>query len=205
MGAPMPITRLVDILPRSLRRFADEESGVSAVEFAVLLPLMLTLYLGGVEVTQAVSADRKVTLIAHAVADLTAQASGVATADMQNIMTAGSAIAWPYNTANLTMVVSSVLIDANGNATVDWSYASAGATKRSGNVTTSIPAPLVTACKTAPQPCSLVWGEATYTYRPQVGYVITGPLPFGDQIFMRPRLSNCVAWRPNPPAPACQG
>ena len=60
-----------------LRGFAADQNGVSAVEFAILLPLMLTLYLGGVEISQAVSADRKTTLVAHTVGDLTAQAANV--------------------------------------------------------------------------------------------------------------------------------
>lgn len=206
MGAPMPIARLLDLLPQSLRRFGHKENGVSAVEFAILLPVMLTLYLGGVEVTQAVSADRKVTLIVHSIADLTARTTNVSLTDVQNILAAGTAIASPYNTNNLTMVVSSVLIDATGKATIDWSVPSTStATARSGDVTGSIPPPLVAACKTAPQPCSLIWGEATYTYRPQIGYVITGTLPLGDQIFMRPRQVNCVPYRPNPTGTACPG
>src|SRR5262249_34725949 len=60
-------------LSRKLRRFARDKRGISAVEFAMLLPLMVTLYLGGVEVSQAVAIDRKVTLIARTVADLVAQ------------------------------------------------------------------------------------------------------------------------------------
>ena len=52
---------------------AHDERGVSAVEFALLLPLMVTLYLGGVEVSQGLTIDRKVTLVARTVADLAAQ------------------------------------------------------------------------------------------------------------------------------------
>ena len=36
-------------------RLASDQRGVSAVEFAMLLPLMLSLYLGGVEVSQGVA------------------------------------------------------------------------------------------------------------------------------------------------------
>ena len=60
-------------------RLARDQEGVSAVEFAMLLPLMLTLYLGGVEVSQGISIDRKVTLTARTVADLVAQVSSIDT------------------------------------------------------------------------------------------------------------------------------
>jgi len=58
---------------RSLRRFLADKRGVSAIEFAMLLPLMVTLYLGGAEVSQAIAIDRKMTLVARTLADLTSQ------------------------------------------------------------------------------------------------------------------------------------
>ena len=36
-----------------LRRFAHDRDGGSAVEFAIVLPFMLTLYIGGVELGKA--------------------------------------------------------------------------------------------------------------------------------------------------------
>ena len=52
-----------------LDRFAAERRGLAAVEFAMLLPMMMTLFLGSVEVTTGVAIQRKVTLTAHALAD----------------------------------------------------------------------------------------------------------------------------------------
>jgi Flp pilus assembly protein TadG len=60
-----------------MRRLLRDKRGISAVEFAMLLPLMVTLYLGGVEVSQAVAVDRKVTLVARSLGDLVAQATNV--------------------------------------------------------------------------------------------------------------------------------
>ena len=40
---------------------------------------------------------------------------------------------------------------------------------------------------------SLIWGEASYVYKPPIGYVVTGMLNLSDQIYMRPRLANSVA------------
>jgi Flp pilus assembly protein TadG len=174
------------VMPAPLRRFAADQRGVSAVEFAILLPLMLTLYLGGVEVSQAVSADRKTTLVAHTVGDLTAQASNVTTADMTNVLNASSAVAYPFPAANLRVTVSSVCINSTGTvATIAWSRTLNG-TARTGTVTSLIPSALMVAST------SLVWGEASYAYRPTIGWTITGTLNLGDKFFLRPRLSNSV-------------
>jgi Flp pilus assembly protein TadG len=174
------------LVPAPLRRFARDQRGVSAVEFAILLPLMLTMYLGGVEVSQAVSADRKTTLVAHTIGDLVAQASNVTTADVTNVLNAGAAVAYPFSSSNLTETVTAVCINAAGTqATVLWSRTLNG-TARTGTVTSSIPSSLMVAST------SLIWGEATYAYRPTIGWTITGTLTLRDKFFLRPRLSNSV-------------
>ena len=68
--------------------FSATTRGVSAVEFAMLLPLMITLYLGGVEISQGVAIDRKVTLTTRTVADLASQVSSINNADMTNMLNA---------------------------------------------------------------------------------------------------------------------
>ena len=49
-------------ITRGLARFGKARGGLAAVEFAMLLPIMMTLYLGCVEITTAVATQRKVTL-----------------------------------------------------------------------------------------------------------------------------------------------
>ena len=61
------ISFFIGSIEQRIRRLIGDERGVSAVEFAMLLPLMLTLYLGAVEVSQGIGADRKVTLTARTV------------------------------------------------------------------------------------------------------------------------------------------
>jgi Flp pilus assembly protein TadG len=173
---------------RRLGRFAADQDGVSAVEFALLLPLMITLYLGGVEITQAVSADRKTTLVTHTVGDLITQASCITTTDMNNIFDAAKAVVYPYNAGSLKVVATRVDVDANGKATVVWSNPYNGGTVRSGDVSALIPAALKTPNS------SVIWTEASYSYRPTIGYVITGSLTLSDKIFLRPRLSSVVKY-----------
>jgi len=170
---------------RTVRRLSRDERGISAVEFAMLLPLMVTLYLGGVEVSQAVAVDRKVTLVARTLGDLVAQATNVTTSDMSNILAASTAIVVPYADSKLAITVSSVKIDSAGIAKIAWSDAK-NSTARAVGTTVTLPTALNTANTT------LIWAEAQYSYTPTIGYVITGTMNLKDQIYMRPRLSDCV-------------
>ena len=170
---------------RRLSDFANDRRGVSAVEFAMLLPLMLTLYLGGVELSQGISIDRKVTLTARTVADLVSQVSSIDTAGVNAALGAATAIMAPYPDSSAKVTVSVVDIDANGNAKIKWSNSKNGTARAVGS-SVSIPTALRTPSS------SLVWGEASYNYKPSIGYVVTGNMNLADQIFMRPRLSETI-------------
>ncbi len=175
-------------LTRLSRKFASlrrDQKGVSAVEFAMMLPLMVTLYLGAVEVSQAVAIHRKVTLTARTVADLASQVTSINNADMTNMLTAASAVVAPFPSGELKVTVSAVTIDANGIARVAWSDTLNG-TARAVNSTVSLPSAV-----NIPN-SQLIWSEVRYNYLPTVGYVVTGALNLFDQIYMRPRLSESV-------------
>ena len=64
-------------LSQRLACFAQDRRGTSAVEFAMLLPLLLTLYLGTFEISQGIGINRKVTLTTRTVADLASQVSSI--------------------------------------------------------------------------------------------------------------------------------
>jgi len=185
----MTFALLVARTRRPIRRFLRDKRGISAVEFAMLLPLMITLYLGGVEVSQAVAVDRKVTLISRSLGDLVAQVTTVTNADMTNILAATAAIVVPYVDANLRITVSSVVIDAQGIAKIAWSDTKNGTARAVGS-TVTLPPALNTAST------SLIWAESQYAYKPVIGYVITGTMTLKDQIYMRPRLSDTVTRTP---------
>jgi Flp pilus assembly protein TadG len=172
-------------LSRKVASLRRDQKGVSAVEFAMMLPLMVTLYLGAVEVSQAVAIHRKVTLTARTVADLASQVTSINNADMTNMLTAASAVVAPFPSGELKVTVSAVTIDANGIARVAWSDTLNG-TARAVNSTVSLPSAV-----NIPN-SQLIWSEVRYNYLPTVGYVVTGALNLFDQIYMRPRLSESV-------------
>src|SRR6266852_5983771 len=172
-------------LSHYLVRLGRDQRGVAAVEFAMLLPLMITLYLGSVEVSQGIGIDRKVTLTTRTVADLASQVSSINNADMTNLLTASAAVIAPYDSTKLKVTVSAVTIDANGAAKVAWSD-TLGGTARAVGSTVTLPSAINVPNST------LIWSEVAYSYTPAIGHVITGTLNLSDQIYMRPRLSDTV-------------
>jgi len=174
------MSAMVHRMPQALRRYARDQRGVSAVEFALLAPLMIGLYLGCAEISDGVAADRKVSLIAATLANLSSQVSTITTSEMTNILDASTAIVAPYTASKLKMSVTCLNIDANGQATVKWSVTRNG-TVKSGVM--AIPAAL------AVPNSQLVYAEASYAYTPTVGYTITGTLTLSDQMYMAPRIT----------------
>jgi len=173
-------------LTRRFAQFVDDCRGVSAVEFAVLMPVMMTLLLGSVEATQEIATSRKVTITTHALADLSSQFTAITNADMSNILSAASAIIAPYNVAGLQAVVSELSVNAQGQASVVWSDTLNGTARTVGTIV-SIPASL------AVPNSYLVFAEVQYAYNPTYGYAVTGTLTLQDQIYMRPRQSTSIA------------
>jgi Flp pilus assembly protein TadG len=171
---------------RLTRRFTRDPRAVAAIEFAMLLPLMVTLYLGTVEVSQGVSIDRKVTLTTRTVADLVTQSASVNNAAMTNILDSSAKILTPYPTTELRVTVSAVNIAADKKATIAWSDTRNGVARPVGQQVT-LPSDALAVPNT-----TLIWSEVSYLYKPTIGYVITGPVNLSDQIYMRPRLSDTV-------------
>ncbi len=179
------MNRLAHRFSSCLQRFSAERSGVAAIEFALLMPMMLTLFFGSVELSTGIAVNRKATIAAHTIADLASQYTNITNADMTNILNAASDIIYPYQSANLQATVSELAIDAQGNATVVWSDTQNGTARSVGSAVT-IPTSLAT-------PNSyLLLGETTYGFKPSYGYVVTGTLPLSDQIYLRPRQSNAI-------------
>ncbi|MFC7397674.1 TadE/TadG family type IV pilus assembly protein [Chelatococcus sp. GCM10030263] len=179
-----------------LRGFARAEEGVAAIEFAMILPAMLLIYLGLVVITTGIAIDRKVGTMAFTLADLTARAQAITNADRDIMFSAARAILAPYSATGATLVLTSIYIDDNGRATVSWSDANkAGAalTRGANYVLPDYAAGL------AMPSSSLIIGEVTYPYAEgwtgvlaslgfSIGGFRDGILTMHEKSYMRPRL-----------------
>jgi Flp pilus assembly protein TadG len=171
---------------RLLRGFLRDRRGVSALEFSLILPLMVALYLGCVEIGNGLSAQFKTTLAARTVADLASQYNTINNATMTSILGASSAVMTPFSSADAVVIVSEITTDAKGKATITWSDALNGTAHQAGSSVT-LPA------NVGGPNVSLLWGEVTYPYKPQMGYVLTGTINIYQDIYFYPRLSTAVA------------
>lgn len=168
-----------------LRAWRRDERGLSAVEFALILPIMITLYIGVVEFSHALTIDRRVTAVASAAADLVAQSEEVSDSDLLDIFTAASSVMLPYSAVPISIVLTSVVADEDNETTVDWSSAHNG-TAHAENSDFALPDGLT-------QPfSSVIVAEVSYTYDPPVGQFLTGGVNLTDTFYLRPRRSLTV-------------
>jgi Flp pilus assembly protein TadG len=167
---------------KPMLRLAGDERGVSAVEFALVAPLMIALYFGCVEISDGVSAGRKVSMVAASIANLTARVTSISSTEMTNVLDASATIVAPYSSSKLKVTVSCLNIDANQNVTVKWSATRNGTTRSSFSFDSSN-----VGLKVANS--QLLYAEASYDYTPTVGYSITGTITLSDHMFMSPRVS----------------
>ena len=168
-----------------LKRFQQATDGAALVEFAIILPVMISLYLGGYQLCDAISAQRKVTTATRAITDLTTQYSSVSNTDLDTVLNAASQIMAPYKTSNARLVVSSVVIDNNGAAKIAWSRGR-NATPLTVGSSFTVPAPI------KQNGTSLIVANVSYSYVPIAASNLIGRIEMRDQIMMAPRGSSSI-------------
>ncbi|UWU70055.1 MULTISPECIES: TadE/TadG family type IV pilus assembly protein [Bradyrhizobium] len=184
----------------SVRGFVADKRALAATEFAIIVPLMLVMFFGTVEFSSAVAIDRKITLIARTLSDLTSQSTTLDDASMKDSFTASISVVMPYDATLVKGTISQIYIDANSVAKVQWSKAGtiasgatqatlATSTRTAGDtVTTMIPPTLLI-------PSSyLILSEVKYTYTPTIGYVLKSSVTLSDLSYTRPRQVVCVPY-----------
>jgi len=179
-----------------LRQLGTDSNGVAATEFAIVVPFMLLLYIGGVELGDAMSISAKVSKTAHTVADLVSQNTRVTTSQMQAILGASTATIAPYRVTGgagqslITVTVSEVSTDASGNATVQWSRTFNGTTVSTGRPAGQLMTLPSSLTGTPNNNVSLILSEVAYAYTPGLGYTISGTITLRDSYYLFPRCST---------------
>ncbi len=202
---------LLHRLNRRLAALARDARGLAAVEFAIILPLMLVTLFGVIGTTTAFSIDRKVTLIARTMSDLVSQNERVSSAQIDNFFEIGKAILYPYSPAEnpvsggpLWVRVSELYVHPDsGQVRVQWSEVRG---TKSGPDDDTLPVGSQVA-----MPDDLIGRNASNAILPnqyfilsEVGYryapaILPGvaSVPLGEMTYTRPRITTsypCVLY-----------
>src|SRR6185312_13368310 len=107
------------------KTFLRSREGTVAIEFAFIAPVLILLFLGTIELCNALICRQKVTTMAASAADLVAQESTITGTQLNDVFTAINAIVYPYPTAGAQIVLTSVKQNPNNQTQyiVDWSKA----------------------------------------------------------------------------------
>lgn len=165
-------------------RLTGDERGVSAVEFALIAPVMIAFYFGMAEFCQGYMAQKRMGHVSAMVADLVAQEETVATANLDDIFQIGGLIMKPFSTTPLQQRVSSVTQTA-GVAKVTWSRGQ-GVAGRTVDDVIVLPAGLISDGE------SIIVSEATYDYDSPVDYLMPAVTRFSHIYYLRPRTVDNV-------------
>jgi Flp pilus assembly protein TadG len=182
------------------RGFRKSDDGVAAVEFAILLPLLISMFFGVVETSLALLCRADVSVMAATAADLISQVNAASTTDITNVYAAAGTILYPYysggSTGKPTIRITSVIYDTTSNSTtsgkVAWTCTQAGsgtltpASRAVGN-TVTLPQALMTTNG------SVIIAEVAYNYASPTTQVITGPINMTNNFYTKPRRIAQIA------------
>jgi Flp pilus assembly protein TadG len=99
-----------------------DRRGVGGVEFALIAPLLLCLYITAFELTIGLSISKRTTRTASTIADLVTQQTAVTPTTLATMKDVANSIFVPYSPKNLSLKITGVTLDGSGNPTVAWSW-----------------------------------------------------------------------------------
>jgi TadE-like protein len=109
------------------RRLLRCRSGNIAVEFALALPVLIMLMLAGAELARFVILHQKMDRVATTISDLVSRAETINESELQDIFTAASEVAFPFDLTDLgVVIVSSVTNPTGAGPIVAWQRSGGG-------------------------------------------------------------------------------
>ena len=181
------------------RCFKDNR-GVAAVEFALIVPILLLLFVGTLEISLAVAVDRKISRISSSVADLITQEDNYTKDDLNKISDIAARIMYPYYTeagesSAIKISIVGVEINSSNVAKVDWAHSINGAAKPAKGTDYEVPTSIRTA------DTFLLATKVEIAHKPAFSFVgFDGrSLSFDDtaidlseQMYLRPRRGDSI-------------
>jgi len=173
-----------------LKLLRDEDSGVAALEFAIIAPVLILLFLGTIEISLAIAVDRKVSRISSSVADLITRTelTDIPPSEMNEFVKIAERIMFPYDDQVAITIVGIDVV--GGNSVVRWRYTSGGGSAPAPGQPFPVPANIRT------DGSFLISAVVKTNHAPAVGFInyndgqlsLDGAtIELSEQMFLRPR------------------
>ncbi len=179
-----------------LRSFKRDAGGVAAIEFAMIVPLMITMFIGTIELSQAITVDRRVSQVASSTADLVARAKTMTVTEMDGVLEVVQQLLAPYSDTPLRLSVFAVGAAPAANSgdppvtTICWvRNHNNGVGGHSSGDTYTLPTGLIEAGD------SVIVTEVEYAYTPLIfSKFLPGTTTLTETFYLKPRLSAYVTY-----------
>ena len=169
------------------RRWRDCRSGLAAMEFALVSPLLILIFFGVVESADALARSRQVTLAVNTLVDLASQETKLQTADIDDLFDGIEQIIDDED-APISIRLVSVINDPDGEPIVHWSRNNEGGEPyQKGAEYENLP----TSALIDPGSSILV-AEITYAYTSKVSKLVIPSVNFEESATRWPRRSMRV-------------
>lgn len=181
---------------KHLRKLWQDVSGVAAIEFALLLPILVALLIGSLEVTFKLWSTQKAEKLAVTLSDVVAQSKAVTYSDLDKLTGAVDKIMDPFSFGNNgKVIISSVYVpQGETEAMVNWqcsfpttsSYSATSELGEKGDEA-NLPTDFEMVEKD-----NVIVTEVFYTYEPIAPGVLFDNDPIYRRAMFKPRLGNLV-------------
>ena len=182
------LSALAGFAKRRSSPFCRDFTAAATVEFVLLAPVILTMIALVVIGGEGFELNRKITMVVRTLADLASQQTNIGTSSSNytytQLLNAASLVVQPYDSSQLSLVLSEVSTNGSGTGVVNWSQGNAAAVANSmvltAGATVTVPSNITTAGY-------LILGSARYNFQPLGIYLPVATFPITDSLYLAPR------------------
>ena len=186
------LTAIADALkmPR-IRGFIADRCGSVFTEFAVAMPVLIILILGGVEVGRYVLLHQKLNRLAATTSDLVSQAQSISQADLDQIFLAANEVMSPFELgAEGVVIVSSVSATGGNPPEIDWQSSGGGSGAGSSSIGSSGGAANLPAGFTVRDGENVIVAEVIFDFTPEFFPDVVSATQIAHHAINRPRFGS---------------
>ena len=173
-----------------LKRFRQDKGGVAAIEFALIAPILIFMYLGLLEISMGIMADRDVSHATNVAGDLASQVEDLNQSQIENILTAAVTVMAPkqITAGTIRMRLESWDIDPDTGTDRSLGKATIG-----GAITHSAPDMAKLRALNLLTPTSgVVIATINYDYTPVGTYYMDSMITLHETFVLKPRRSASI-------------